>query len=359
MTKGVLKILFKTYNNIFVLTGILMLLLAGVIYLVLGKQAADSLTGQMLSREQVAAKAGAISVKAFVQNLGYQVAAFSVRDTVESFDPQYAQRDIESFLNSWQGTPVSGLVLVGADGIVKYGADRAGSVGKGVSVSDRAYFNWAKTAKPGSVFIGDPIKSKIGFASARYIVPVAAPIIKNGQFNGVLTVSFLLDEATTIFLNPLKISDNTKIYLIEDNGIILSSPIQKLIGVNYLDYVTKSGIPGGAGINQALNSALKAGNDGKIDIALPDDNKNGALTRYLVAFSSIIVGNQHWVLAVATPAGDTLAYLTPYYFSYLAIVALALLAFLIIAIRISKIKAYQEAAEEEHKIHGIKTPQNF
>lgn len=352
MSEKLLKILLKTYNNIFVLSGILIILFTWAIYLLLGKGAADALIEQMLHREQTVARSGAISVGLFMNNLSSQTSVHSTRPAIVSFDPKNAPKDLEVFMERWKGTPVSGLILVDEDGIVRFGRDRYEATGEGVSVAERDYFKWAKTAKEGEVFIVEPFQSKIGFTSGRYVVSAVSPVFSKGRFNGALVTGFLLDEANKEFLDPLKITENTRIYLVDQNGVILSGPVPKLIGLNYLDYLKKSGISGAEKTSELLTSTLTSEKEGKLDIILPNDQKKGAPTRYLIAYSPIIIGSQHWTLAVATPATDALEFLTPFYFKDLGLAGLAFLAFLIISIRISKIKGYEEGIEEEKKAHG-------
>jgi len=330
-----------------------MILFAGVIYLFLNKAAADNLVEQMLHREQVAARSGSIALKVFVSSFGNQVSSFSNRIDILS---QIEQKDLEMFVKSWKNTSVSGAVVVDGSGVVKYGFDRQGPTGKGIDLSDRQYFMWAKTAKGGDVLIGSPVQSKIGFASGRYVVPVASPIIRGGKFSGVFVSSFLLDEITSYYLDSLKITNNTRVYLFDQNGVIFSGPAKELVGINYFDYLTKSGIVGSDLLVQKLKNAFLSDDEFKLDIALPDENKNGVLTRFLIAASPIVVGNHHWMLVVTTPAIDALEFLTPFYFTNLGLAGLAFLGFLIIAVRISKIGGYKEGATKEHQIHSGSTP---
>lgn len=350
------KIIVKTYNNFFVLTGLLIILFAGVIYLLLGDQAANLLVEQMLHREQIAARAGALSLKMFMNDFSVQTAAYSMSPDIVSFDSKKVPKDLKMFLDAWKETPVSGLILVDKDGIVRFGADRFGPTGEGLNVSEREYFKWAKTAKEGEVYFVDPYQSKIGFTSGSYVVSAVSPVIKDGKFNGAFVTGFLLNETAERFLDPLKISEDSRIYLFNQDGAVLSGQAKNLIGINYLDFLAKSGISGSENMIEKLKGALGSGKEDKLDIVLPNENKKGALTRYLIAYSPIVVGNQHWYVAVSTPATDALTYLTPFYFQNLILVGIMVFGFLIIIIRLSKMRGYKEGVEEEHKIHSDSTP---
>lgn len=349
------ELILKSYNSIFVLTGLLIIFFSVILYSFLGKGAADALIEQMLHREQVVARAGAISLNLFMNSFRDQALTHSLSSSIVSLDSG-AQKDLEIFMDKWKDTPVSGTIIVDKKGVVKFGQDRYGATGQGINVSEREYFIWAKTANLGNVKIVEPYQSKIGFTDGRYVISAVVPLFKNGEFNGAFVTGFLLDEAKEQFLDPLNISEKTRTYLIDQNGVILSGPIKKLIGVNYLDYLLKSNIPLSEVLVEKFKDVLKSQKENKLDIILPDENKNGGLTRYLIATSPVAVGDQNWTLAVATPVTDALEFLSPFYFKDLGIAGLAILGFLVIIIRISKIKGHTEGVVEEHKIHSSSTP---
>jgi hypothetical protein len=248
------------------------------------------------------------------------------------------------------------IILVDKNGVVKYGADRFGSTGEGINVTERDYFKWAKSATEGGVHFVEPYQSKIGFTSGSFVISAVSPLFKDGKFNGAFVTGFLLSEATQRFLEPLKITDDTRIYLMYQNGVILFGPVKELVGINYLDYMEKSSVPGKQEIIKELKGALNSDEENKLDIVLPNENKKGALTRYLVAYAPVIVGDQHWTIGVATPVADALEFLTPFYFKEIGILGLLFAGFLVITIRVAKIKGWNEGVGEEHKIHSSSTP---
>lgn len=282
------------------------------IYFKQGEKTQSAMAEQMLHREQLLSRSGALSLNNFTQIISDQVSAGSLDPAIESLDPQLSQTHLEIFLSGWENGPVSGVILTDANGDVIYGVDRHGPAGKGISVADRKYFIWAKTAKEGSVFIGEPIVSKIGFTTGMFIIPIASPVIKNGQFNGVFVASFLIDEATRQFLDPLKISNNTRIYLADKSGVILSASIQSLVGTNYYDYIKKLGGSENVPI-QIFNDAVLSNKEGKIDMYLPDESKNDSLSRFLIAYSPVGIGTVNWVVVISNPADDAFLFTGPFY----------------------------------------------
>ena len=347
------EVLLKPQNSLFILTGVLVLLVSVAVYFLMGKQASDALVEQMLHRQQISARAGSRSLGLFFDLFGKSLTGLGARREVTS-PGATTNNSLNDFITRWEGTPVAGAIILDTLGKVKYNGSRLGTPDVGADLSDRDYYFWAKTAKRGEVFISEPVISRVGASKGHYIVVVATPILaEDSSFEGVLGASVILEELTDQYIDPLKVSERTRIYLIDDGSVILSSPVEKLIGVNYLDYILKSDIPGSKKIYEILKGSLESNDEGKMDIALPDETRNGLLTRYLIARAPINVGSEHWTLAIATPASDALEYLTPIYFRQIGIVALAFFGFLIIAMRIAKVVGYGEAVKVEHQEHGI------
>lgn len=351
------EILSKPRNGLFVLTGLSLLLVSIAAYFLLGKQASDSLVEQMLHREQLAVRAGSSSIESFIELFGKSMTDLATRVEVEKFSEK-TDITLNEYIKRWEGTPVAGVILLDEKGVVISNGNRNLTPEVGVSLADRKYFSWAKTAKRGDLFISEPLVSRLGASKGKYIVVVATPTVDEDGVKGLVAASVILEELTDQYISPLKISDDTRIYLIDDSGVIIASPFERLIGMNYLDNILKSDIPGSGKIYEILKNSLASNDEGKMDIALPDETKNGLLTRFLIAKSPINIEGNHWILAIATPASDALAYLAPFYFRDLAVVGVAFLAFLIISIRIAKVVGYREAVETEHKEHKIKEVDN-
>jgi hypothetical protein len=300
------------------------------VYFQQGISTQSALAEQVFEREEVAVKAGNVLLDTFVGNLGDQISAYSTNLNIISFNPNETPEDLGVLMESWKDSPASEVLLVDANGFVKFGLDREGNTVVGTNLSDREYFNWAKTAQGGDSYVGTPIISRIGTTKSEYIVPVASPVIKNGKFNGVLVASFSLDEATNKFLNPLKISDDALIYLTDQSGTILSASIPSLVGVNYLDYVRS--IPGGSNAAQTLSTTLTSDTVGKLGTTLPDETKNRAPVEYLIVYSPIFFGSSHWVFSIATPKDVALLYAKPFYMDQLMSLIYLIIVVLIFAI---------------------------
>ena len=326
-------------NRAFVLTGVLMLLMAVILYLVLGKQASDALVEQMLHREQLATRAGANSFEIFFNLFSRSLLIQAEREITNSV--------LNNFSLRWDGTPVAGAILVDESGRVKFNGNRLQAPEVGEDLSDRDYFAWAKTAKKGEVFISSPAISRLGASKGKYIVGVATPIIDDrGVFKGLLSAAVILDEMVGQYLESMKVTEKSLIYLTDEGGDIVLTNQSDVLGKNFFEEISKRPFLGSKVLAEKLRRILSLRQEGKLDIAAPE--------RMLIAYAPVAVGNNHLMLGIATPVSDALVFLSPFYFRNLAVIALAFLGFLVIAIRIAKITSYKEAVKVEHQIHKIK-----
>ena len=318
-------------NKFIIFSGSFIIFLAVFFYFFLISRVSATSVEQILFKQEVAAKAGSKLISVFIENLSFQISIFATRPSIVSPNPQDTPKALKALVEGMDETPMTGAILTDSQGIVLYGFEKPGPMAGGEDVFDREYFKWAKTAKEGDKYIGAPVISRLGFSKGQYIVPLAAPVIKEGKFNSVLVTAFFVDELRAQYLDELKISGNTRIYMIDKEGIVISSPTEKLLGLNYFDYTKDLNID-----REALRSALASDTAGTIDIYLPDETKNGTLTRFLIGYVPIVVGGSRWLLAIATPASDALASLNPLYFRDLGIIGLVALVSIVIAFYLEK-----------------------
>ncbi|OGM17661.1 hypothetical protein A2V61_04060 [Candidatus Woesebacteria bacterium RBG_19FT_COMBO_47_8] len=332
----------KIANSIFFFFALVLFSTSALIYLGFGTSARAALIEQMLHREQVIARSGAHSIESFLNLFGISLNVLS--------NTTLTQENLDSFVDDWKETSITGVILTDREGATLANSTRSGESGVGVDLSDRDYFIWAKTAKKGEIYVSSPMLSRIGTSKGEYIILIATPIIKNDKFQGVLAGSVLLSELTWDYLDPLRISEATRIYLIDQDGVVLSSRVTRLIGVNYIDYLNSNPFLGSKAAAPTLKKALESKEEGKIDIVLQNEN-NLKLTRYLIAYTPVETdsGTRHWILAVATPINDALVFMGPIYARQMVAVIVAFLAVLALGIRLAKVIAYREASQKSSK----------
>jgi hypothetical protein len=337
------------YNSIFFLSAAFLLILAAAAFFIMSYQAKNSLVEQTLYREQLVARSGASDVSSFFDIISRSITIQADNPDVKNLTVG-VDNSLHSYISHWINTPYVSILLLDREGAVRCKVNNEVLTPICTSLADRKYFIWAETAKNGEVFVSEPGISRTGITKGKTIVTVSSPTFdKNGQFSGVLVGGVLLNDLTIQYLDPLKISDKTRVYLFNQDGMVISSPVDSLLGINYIDYLKGKPFLGAENVAKIFADAMGSGKEGKMDIVLAENSTN-KLTRFLVAYSPVEIEGQKWFLAVETPVDDALIFLTPFYVRGIEIIALAFFAILIIGIRAAKIKGYSEGIEDESKV---------
>jgi hypothetical protein len=322
----------KTLRWFFVFVAVFVLILSGSLYYVLNSGARQALVKQMHLREESVSKAGAQSISSFIKLFGNSIVLLADNPEIISRGTK-TQEVLNSFVEIWRETPINGILLVDKVGKTSLFSTKTGitTLAESTSVSDRDYFVWAKQAKKREVFIGEPIIPRVGNLGKQYIIPVATPIYKEGNFDGLLVSSILLTQLTKEYLEPLKMSEDTRVYLVSSNGTILYGPFESLIGKNYIQYLKDHPFLGSTVIASYLKQKAESTEPEKLDIVLPDEKKGG-ITRFLIAYAPIFYNHSHLLLAIAVPADEALTYIAPVYINQLGALIAGFLAILLLTI---------------------------
>ncbi|MFZ3046434.1 MAG: methyl-accepting chemotaxis protein [Desulfatirhabdiaceae bacterium] len=117
------------------------------------------------------------------------------------------------------GTDYEGIFVADMDGVIY--SDGVGGGYKGISVTDRPYF---QTAKSGKANIGTPVKSK---KTGQPVITIASPIMANaGHVAGVLGIVMKTDIVAAKILS-VKIGETGYAFLIDQTGLIVVHPNAK------------------------------------------------------------------------------------------------------------------------------------
>jgi hypothetical protein len=340
---------FITRSASFILVALIVISVtaACVLYLKTVRSTEKVLVEQMLHREQVVARAGAKSFENFLTYLGFQLSTYSSRRAIINIESS-TQQSLDELVQTWSGTPMVGVALTDANGVTLLNSNSEDVRSIGVDLGDRDYFKELKNdPSPGKIAFGEPTMSALGVSKGQYIVPVAVAVVDGaGRFKGVLASSMLLTEATKLYLDPLKISPETRIYLISSRGRILSAPNPTLSGQNYFEYLEKKNYKYTEELKSKMLDVLTKGGEQKLDVYLPEE-PDLTPTRFLIATDVIAYGNgKGWTLAVASPADEAFAFAGPFanysaltlFFIILVIVAFA--AVITVIIRVAERDSY-------------------
>lgn len=267
----------------------------------------ESITEQILHRGQVIVRAGAYSINSYLDVVGNSVSLLADGYIFSSIKEPLMQERLDEYVHTFAGTPVAGIAWTDKNGIIRHNSNISGQRDIGTDVSDREYFNWAQGAGVGDVYISRPFISRLGSTKGKAVITVAAPTLMDGKFEGVLVSAISLSDLTRIFLDPLKISEKDRIYLIDPDGFIIDSPKDKFLGVNYLDFLEDQSYSGKEESVESLKSALKGNSEGKLSIILPDEELGG-YSRFLIAHAPLKIKGNNLKLAIATPFSEAKAY---------------------------------------------------
>lgn len=297
----------KAHSRFWVFLYLASALAATAFYLILSKGLNFSLSEQYLSKEKLLSRAIAQNFETFFQTLGNST-AFQAQLSNKKYWDATTQKDLDEFVDQWRDSGlVAGVIIADAQGIVKINSNTRGDSDLGASVSDRDYFIWASgQIGRGKYFIGNPVVSKLGASKDQMIVPVASPIIIDGVFKGVLTTAVKLDPLTQRFIDKMKVTKSTSVYLINslDKRIIYKSPE-----------------------SPELEEKV-------IDMIFLGETDSFRQNRQLIAYSTVDLDSQSWMLVVSSPITEIFSYSIPFYIRQIGVlifIAITTLIFGIIA----------------------------
>ena len=334
----------KYIKNPFVVSGLFLLFSFIFLSIFFNKISRDSTIKQVQYRQQLSVRAGGKSIEIFLSSIGKTSVAVAN-------DTSYSKLD--ELVATWSDSNISGLVVTDKDGILIRNSNilmiRDTS---GVDLSGRDYFKWAKLAKKGDYKIFSPVISKAGTSKGKSIVTISTPIIKNNQFDGVLTIAVLLSDLSREYLDNLKVLDSSRIYLISSSGEIIYSDNQEYMGKN-VENIFEKDFLGKKKIIEIILDELGKNSESKLSLALPNFENNYILEPYLISSAPVNVSDQLWKVFVVTPENDLNAFTSNMFNKQIIAFFIFVVLFILLTLRSSRNSGYHEAVSNEHKIHGI------
>lgn len=306
--------IFSTWIFWFSLFSIVML--GTIVYLVLGQvtRSTTVLTQQILSRQEVIARAEAANTTLFLQKTGDSVATLAQLNSIKSRNAS-ALHDLDVYVNQRRDTGlIGGVAVTDKHGIVQLNSNVLGTRDLGRDLSDRDFFLWAKTqGKVGEYFIGKPVISRLGGSKGQTIVVVTSPVYQNNTFTGVVSLSVILKPLLERFFGLMKVSDNTEVYLVDGYG--------KLLYSNTAPGATGSNISklfsGDQDLGHRIKNALGSTKVGKFQT-----------DKHLTTYAPVLLESQNWLLIISSPTQKIVDLTRPFYIRQIAI--LLLIAFTIL-----------------------------
>lgn len=317
---GIFRKIFSSWILWFYLISIFMI--GAAFYLSLGKQIESTITQQILDRKRIIARAEVGNITVFFERFGNavatlaQVSSIDVRnaDTVSDMDTFVKQRSSNGF--------VGRVVLTDKNGVVQFNSNVLGTRDLGASLADRDYFIWANTkGEKGKYFISQPAISRLGASKGHVIIVVASPVYQNGTFTGVMAAAVKLEPLAKHFLDLMKISDLTEVYLVDGNGDLLYSNVAPdAVGSKFDELFS-----GDSALKDRIKKALGA--------AVGDQFRT---KQHLIAYSPVKLGTQSWLLIISSTPQEVESLAMPLYIRQAAMLILTATALLLGTVVIRK-----------------------
>lgn len=342
------KITASFLNSIFFYVALLFIGLALIFYFVLGRGAAEELIHQTQQRELGVVETGASSIQTFFDLLGKSMVLTAKREGVVSGNPQLALNDFKA---EWDDQ-IDGILFLDKEGTIRY-LSAVNTLSKGESLGDRDYFQWAKTAKLGTYYVGTPVLSRAGASEGHYIVVVATPVYDaSGNFNGALAASVEVSVITEKYLKPLSFLPSSRVVILDTDGTFFSGVPNEVLGTTIYEYLEKYPFTGSRVINNIVAKRLNDNKPDTSDVVIPKNPPNPVpLERSLLASAPVTLNQNHWIIAMRISANDALSVITPFYLRQLAVFLITFIVLLAIFVRFSKEIGFKEGFVRHARLH--------
>lgn len=267
-----------------------MVFIAAAFYFFIGVEAKTSVSDQFAKKQELLVRAEANNITSYINSLGNSIVVLSNLSSMERQDTSTA-KDLDAFINQWKASGViGGVIYADENGKVIFNSNVIGTPDLGGSVADRDYFAWAKSqTKEGEYFVGQPVVSRLGASEGKTIVVVASPVFRDDEFLGALGVSVELDGIAQHYLEVMKVSDTTDVYLIRSDGTVLYDNFNPAANGTKISQVSSK--------LEALAGSTKIGSTEMTYV----DPVEGKMEHNSVAFAPVDFGERKWTLVMASP----------------------------------------------------------
>ncbi len=245
---------------------------------------------QLNSQQMTLARAAARSIESFFDHYARLLDALSKLDSIADAD-EYGNKLMEVFYQSHAGEIVS-ITRVNAAGWVLHTVPQDPRINK-ANFFDQEHFQ--KVRETHLPVVSDVFMSARGFVS----VALCMPVLRNGAFEGTITVMIPFDELARTYLEGIKISDDGYSWMLDRKGVELYCSVR--------DYVGKTIFENCRGVPSILSIAeqMIQGKEGQTTYVSDEIQGTRAVPvkKYAVYVPVRLPGN-FWSIAVATPQGE-------------------------------------------------------
>ncbi len=222
----------------------------------------ESVLKQRSSEKQlILAKAGALSLENFFDNIQNQlfsfVFSFAKIDEAAPIDLVSAQRGFREYIGR-SGSPILGIALYDGEGnLLILEENQTGPIDKTINFSSYDFLQWSKNSDNSrKVYISNPYTARTGGSVGKTIMVVAKPLYFGNRFKGTVAIRFSLSQFIDTFINPLGPGVGEDSFIVDTQGVLLAGN-NNLINKNLLQYAQETKWQGSDDFVDTLTGALR------------------------------------------------------------------------------------------------------
>jgi hypothetical protein len=247
--------------------------------------------------KQVVALAGAQRIKSFFERVEADLRILSQASVSGELDRQELRRLLGITVDRYEGTPLVSLARIDREGKVVLAACRERlMVSEGADLSDKSYFIWASQQKDDNgVFLSEPMIARGGPAEGQWGLVIAVPSFQNGEFNGAMLASVVLDKLIEEYVESLAVYEGSGVILLDKTGAVLYCGCGgDSLGKNISEFLVaedsrEEKLYGGY-VDEILN-----GHNSWVELDMRFSLED-RLQPWIVGFASMDFGGDRWVL---------------------------------------------------------------
>jgi len=301
----------KVYHFRFILVVSVVVILAfGIRFYWLTESRAEQVVVERIKDQELTlARSGALSISEFFKARKAQVLLLAEAEAIKKGRLPEEEVIMKDLYEQTKEQLVRNIVRVGKEGETTVSALSR----EIVFLGDRDYFLWAKKQKaPGEVFISEPVIARGGPAKGEWVGVMATPVFYQDEFNGVVFISFTIEDLDKTYITPLISSPKTKALIVTQDGTVVASSVPEAIGQNVVDYAQQSEWEGQEEYLVMARKALQGGEGSLVHnyyLFAPPISKQ---MKVATAYAPIGIGSQLWSLWITAPYEELVKFASPF-----------------------------------------------
>jgi len=194
-----------------------------------------------------------------------------------------------------------------------------------------------------------------GFLKGKRIVSMTTPVFYKGSFNGAIVTTFPIDELAKKYIEPLSLSQQTYYTIVSEEGLVITSTFEELIGKNIFQIQEEESWPEDS--RQVVKAAIRGEEGAVLHSYINFFTKK--TSKAVSAYSPMKINSSLWSVWVSVPYEEIQKLVLPFrqnqIFALIIVLggSLVLMLIYVLGIRISKrdgfLDGYARAKNESGK----------